>query len=76
MVGREISNVQTIASGRGIREVTRLVRKYGGKAKNWRKMKGSAELETRSGSTRRAEIHWYEAHGVGRVEYKRKRWLD
>jgi hypothetical protein len=70
----ELRNVETIASGRGIRELPRLRRVYG--AARWRKRKGEATIQLESGTVREAELHWYEAHGIGRVEYKIKRFLD
>ena len=45
-------------------------------AGRWRKMKGETTIAFESGNTRRAEVHWYEAHGIGRREYKIKRYLD
>jgi hypothetical protein len=42
----------------------------------WRKMKGSARIRLRNGRVRLAEVHWYEAHGIGKKEFKRKRYLD
>jgi hypothetical protein len=42
----------------------------------WRKLKGIALIELSNGTTRRAELHWYEAHGIGRKEIKRKRYVD
>ncbi|HET9953799.1 MAG TPA: hypothetical protein VFQ61_04830 [Polyangiaceae bacterium] len=76
LVSRQITNVEKIAEGRGIREVGRLVEQYGGKAANWRKMKGIADVERAGGEIGRAEVHWYQGHGVGRVEFKVKAWLD
>ena len=70
----EISNVETIATGRGIRDRRRLVRDYG--AGNWRKKKGIARVQLADGSVRLAELHWYEAHGLGRHEFKIKGYLD
>lgn len=70
----EITVLETMASGRGIRELTRLQRSYG--KGRWRKMKGSARIRLRNGDVRLAEIHWYEAHGIGKREFKRKRYLD
>lgn len=74
--GSKVTNIRKIADGRGIREVGRLVEQYGGKAKNWLKRSGDADVVTTSGNVRRAEVHWYEAHGVGKVEFKVKTWLD
>ena len=70
----EISDVQTIARGSGIRNVARLRRTYG--SGNWRKRKGVAQIRLPNGDVRLAELHWYEAHGIGRKEFKRKRYLD
>jgi hypothetical protein len=42
----------------------------------WRKLKGVATIRLSSGSIRKAEVHWYEAHGIGKKEMKRKRYLD
>ena len=74
--GTKVVGIEKIASGRGIREVKRLVDQYGGKARNWIKKKGVGEVETSSGQIRKAELHWYEGHGVGKVDFKVKRWLD
>lgn len=66
--------VETIATGRGIRDLRRLQRNYG--KGRWRKVKGTARIRLRNGDVRVAELHWYEAHGIGRREFKRKRYLD
>jgi hypothetical protein len=68
------ADVETIATGRGIRELPRLRRLYG--KGRWRKMKGSARIRLKDGRIRLAELHWYEAHGSGKKEFKRKRYLD
>jgi hypothetical protein len=70
----ELSEVELIASGTGIRDLARLRRLYG--KGRWRKMKGVARIRLRDGRVRLAELHWYEAHGIGRKEFKRKRNLD
>ena len=70
----EISDVETIARGSGIRDLARLRRLYG--HANWRKLKGVARVRLVTGRIRLAELHWYEAHGIGRKEIKRKRYLD
>ena len=70
----EITDVATIAEGPGVRDRHRLRRLYGGR--HWRKMKGVAVVRLRSGRIRRAELHWYEAHGIGRKEIKRKRYVS
>jgi hypothetical protein len=64
----EIENVEVIAEGRGVRIRRFLRRVYGGR--RWRKMKGEAVVRLDDGRIRRAEIHWYEAHGIGRKEFK------
>ena len=70
----EMSQIETIAAGGGIRELRRLQRSYG--KGRWRKRRGVALVQLRGGRIRKAELHWYEAHGVGRKEIKRKRYLD
>ena len=70
----EITGVVTIASGRRIRDLARLRRQHG--PARWRKLKGVAAVRPSGGRVRRAEVHWYEAHGVGRVKMKIKRFLD
>ena len=70
----DISVLETMATGRGIRDFRRLQRSYG--KGRWRKMKGSARIRLRNGDVRLAEIHWYEAHGIGKREFKRKSYLD
>lgn len=69
----EILDVEVIAVGQGIRELARLRRAYG--AGWWRKLKGTALVRLPDGSVCRAEVHWYEAHGIGRKELKVKRLL-
>ena len=58
----EITDIETIAAGRAIRQLLRLRRRYG--HGRWRKLKGIATVRIASGELRRAEIHWYEAHGI------------
>ena len=67
----EIENIETFAVGRAIRELARLQRAYG--PGRWRKRKGTARVRLPDGSQSRAEVHWYEAHGIGRKELKIKR---
>ncbi len=70
----EITNQETFAEGSKIRELHRFVDCYGGK--NWKKRKGFARIFIpASGEFFRAELHWYEAHGVGKVEMKIKELL-
>jgi hypothetical protein len=69
----EITNIETIAAGTSIREIERLRRQYG--SGRWRKLKGIALIQLRNSQVKVAELHWYEAHGIGRKEIKRKRYL-
>ncbi len=69
-----IGGIETIAAGAAIREIARLRRIYG--RGRWRKRKGLARVELSDGAIRTAEIHWYEATGIGRREFKIKRYLD
>jgi hypothetical protein len=69
----EISNIETFATGSGIREITRLRRVYG--RGRWRKRKGVARIRLHDGSIHLAELHWYEAAGIGRKEFKIKHLL-
>jgi len=73
VIGR-ILDVETIASGKSVREGRRLRKLYGGR--RWKKMKGTATVELRDGTICYAEVHWYEAHGVGGREYKIKRFFE
>jgi hypothetical protein len=66
----EISNIETFATGTEIRERARLRRIYG--RGRWRKRKGMARIRLSDGSLHQAEIHWYEASGIGRREFKIK----
>jgi hypothetical protein len=68
-----ISGVETIATGSGIRERGRLRKRYG--RGRWRKRKGFAEIRLSSGDIVRAELHWYEATGIGRREMKIKAFI-
>jgi hypothetical protein len=65
-----ISDIQPIASGRRVRERARLRRRSG--TGRWRKLKGIARVRLIDGTIHRAEVHWYEAHGIGRKELKIK----
>jgi hypothetical protein len=69
----EIADVETFASGSGIRELARLRKVYG--RGRWRKRKGIAHVRLADGSVHLAEVHWYEAAGVGSKEFKIKRLL-
>ena len=70
----DIHSAETIATGTGIRERARLRRRHG--KGRWRKRKGVAEVRLHDGTIRIAEVHWYEATGVGKFEFKIKRYLD
>ena len=70
----EITIVENIAVSRQIKNLRRLRRVHGGK--RWRKVKGSAYVELVNGEVRLAELHWYQAHGIGKKEIKIKRLLD
>jgi len=69
----EITDVQTFFVNRSIRELARLRKIYG--VSRWRKRKGVARIRLTDGSLRWAEVHWYEAHGIGRKELKIKRFI-
>ena len=69
-----IGEIETIAAGRSLRDRKRLAKVYG--PGRWRKLKGIATVQLIDDSIRRAEVHWYEAHGIGRKEFKRKLYLD
>ena len=69
----QIAETETIATGSGIREITRLRKRYG--RGRWRKRKGTAQIELAGGEIMQAELHWYEATGIGRREFKIKRLL-
>ena len=66
-----LAQSRVIAKGRAIRDLDRLLRQYGGRAKHW--VKKSTAIIWLNG--RRAEVHWYEHRGIGRVELKVK-WID
>ncbi len=68
-----ISQVETIASSSGIREIVRLRKLYG--SARWRKRKGVAHVQLADGTMHLAELHWYEASGIGRKEFKIKELL-
>ena len=73
IIGR-IRDIQTIAVGGRIRDIMRLRRQYG--AGRWRKLKGVADIRLAAGRVCRAEIHGYEAHGIGRRKMKIKRFVN
>lgn len=70
----EITHGETFAVGSSIREIARLRKVYG--RGRWRKRKGIARVRLEDGSDHAAEVHWYEATGIGKKEFKIKRLLD
>jgi hypothetical protein len=70
----EITGIETFAVGSSIRELSRLRELYG--RGRWRKRKGFARVRLPDGAVREAELHWYEAHGIGRRDLKIKRYID
>jgi len=66
----ELTEVETFAIGIGVRDRKRLWKRYG--RGRWRKRKGIAQVRLLNGKIRLAEVHWYEAHGIGRREFKLK----
>lgn len=70
----KIEDIQIIAIGKKIREIAYLQKIYG--RGRWRKLKGKATVKLPNGNVRRVELHWYEAHGVGRKDIKIKHYLD
>jgi hypothetical protein len=70
----DITSIERIAVSSSIRDLAKLRRKYG--KGRWRKLKGIATIRLRNGRIRVAELHWYEAHGIGRKDMKRKRYVD
>ncbi len=66
----DITNIETIAAGTGVSDRARLRKLYG--RGRWRKLKGVAKVLLKSGRIRLAEVHWYEAHGIGKREFKLK----
>jgi hypothetical protein len=69
----DITNVRVIAVGRDIRDLAKLKKTHG--KGRWRKLKGTALVELDTGEVLQAELHWYEAHGIGRRDMKVKRVL-
>ena len=66
----DLTNIETIAVGNGIRDRARLQKQYG--KGRWRKLQGVAQIRLSDATIRLAEIHWYEAHGIGKKEFKLK----
>ena len=72
-LGKPTTGVETFAQGKGIRTLAKLMKRFG--RGRWRKRKGIAMVRLNSGSLRKAELHWYEAHGIGKRGFKIKRFL-
>lgn len=70
----EITDSERIAAGSSIREIARLRKQFG--AGRWRKLKGIATVRLANGRIRKVELHWYEAHGIGKKKLKIKKYLD
>ncbi|NOT46848.1 MAG: hypothetical protein HOP17_03735 [Acidobacteria bacterium] len=70
----EISNIEIIAIGSKIRILPFLQEEFG--RGRWRKLKGTVEVELENGDVRIAEVHWFEAHGIGKKFLRIKRYLD
>ena len=70
----DIAHAETFAIGASIREIARLRKRYG--RGRWRKRKGVARVRLEDGAVRLAEVHWYEAHGIGRRDFKIKYYID
>jgi hypothetical protein len=70
----DITHVETFATGYGIREIARLRKLYG--KGRWRKRKGVARIRLEDGTVHLAEVHWYEATGIGKREFKLKRFIE
>ena len=70
----EISDIERIAVGPQIRDLKRLRKQFG--PGRWRKLKGIAHVKFESGRIHRVELHWYEAHGIGKKKIKIKRYLE
>ena len=70
----EIDKIETLAVGGKIRDIMRIQKQYG--PGRWRKLKGVAKVRLQGGRICQAEVHWHEAHGIGRRKMKIKRLLD
>lgn len=70
----QIENIEVIAVGKNIHDLAYLQKVYG--RGRWRKLKGLASVKLPNGNIRRVELHWYEAHGIGRKDIKIKHYLE
>ena len=69
-----ITHIETFVTGSSILEIGRLRKLYG--KGRWRKRKGNARIRLGDGSIHLAEVHWYEASGIGKMEFKIKRFIE
>lgn len=80
--GSKVENIELIAKGHGIRTVSHLMEKYKKpngektKATDWTKKKGIGVVLDKNGNQKKAELHWYECQGLGKCEFKVKRWNE
>lgn len=70
----DISDIELIATGPSIRILPLLRKRYG--RGRWRKLKGKALVRLADGDVRQTELHWFEAHGIGKRKMRIKRFLD
>ncbi len=70
----DVTHVEIIATGTGARIASQLRKRYGGS--RWRKLKGTATVRLSDGIVRMAEVHWFQAHGIGKRKLRIKRFLD
>jgi hypothetical protein len=70
----EIEEIETMAIGGRIRDIMRIQKQFG--RGRWRKLKGVAQVKLQSSHIRKAELHWYEAHGIGKRKMKIKKFLE
>ncbi len=70
----DVTDIETFAIGKAIREIGRLRKRYG--RGRWRKRKGIAQVRLSDGTIRLVELHWYEASSIGKKEFKIKRYLE
>jgi hypothetical protein len=70
----DITDIESIAIGTSIRILPLLRKRYG--RGRWRKLKGKTIVRLEDGTLRRAEVHWFEAHGIGKRKTRIKRFLD
>ena len=70
----QITYIETIAVGSSIRVLPMLRKQYG--SGRWRKLKGIATVRLADGTRRLAEVHWFEAHGIGKRKMRIKYFLD